>query len=109
LRARAREREREREREWGTEEKAIGSAVGARTGTTPSGRSATGASSLGFSSTPKPPPTPSGSRVSAIGSVPVSLALRLLPFLCLFVLNLTSLLSHICYCFVNGCWGMAGF
>ena len=61
----------------------------ARTGTTHSGRSATDVSSRGFSSIPKPPLTPSGSPVSAIGSAPVSfLHLSSISFLSILALFL---------------------
>lgn len=62
---------RQRGLRWEKAEKETGNAEDARTGTTPSDLSAIDASSLAFSSTPKPQPIPNGSRESAIGSAPV--------------------------------------
>ena len=58
--------------EWGKEEKAIGSAVLAVTGTMHSDHSAIAVSNPVYSLIPKPLPTPNGSLVLAIGSVLVS-------------------------------------
>nr|CAN80816.1 hypothetical protein VITISV_020467 [Vitis vinifera] len=57
---------------WAKAEREIGSAADAETETTPSDPSATDASSLASSSTPKPPPIPNGFLASEIGSAPVA-------------------------------------